>query len=214
MRHLERLPKPTILVAKELEWTANFIQSGKKSPDNNKYGHKDIVADLNSISYSKCFYSEQKLKGIPKEIDHHIEVYERKDLAYDWDNLYLSCTECNNKFSNVVIPVNQTLNPFINSDNEIEEHLTFEDECITAKKGSELGLMTIKKYRLDSQNLDFLRSKKLREFEQVFIQILKNQNNEKRQIPTVEEFEILNRFAQQDHSFSLMFRLLLKKHNL
>lgn len=214
MRHLIRLPKPDILTRKEKEWTDKFIDLGKTRPDNSKYGHKDIIADLNTMSYYKCFYSEQKLKGIPKEIDHHIEVSERKDLAYDWGNLYLSSTECNNKLPNKIISVNDVLNPFANSDEEIEAHLTFEDECITSKNGSELGLRTIKKYRLDSQNLDFLRSKKLREFEQVFIQILKNQNIEKREILTNEENEILHRFAQPDHSFSLMFRLLLKKHNL
>lgn len=214
MRHLDRLPKPNKLIQKEKEWTNLFIESGKLRPDNSKYGHKDILADLNSISFHKCFYSEQKLKGIPKEIDHHIEVAERKDLAYDWDNLYLSSTICNNKLPNKTISVDDVLNPFTNSDIEIEEHLTFEDECITAKNGSELGFRTIKKYRLDSQNLDFLRSKKLREFEQVFIQILKNQNKEKRQILTDEEREILSRFAQPDFSFSLMFRLLLKNHNL
>ena len=214
MRHLDRLPKPNILLRKEEIWTSNFIASGNTRPDNSKYGHKDIVADLNSISYHKCFYSEQKLKGIPKEIDHHIEVSERKDLAYDWNNLYLSSSECNNKLSNSIISVNDVLNPFVNSDEEIEEHLIFEDECITAKNGSELGLITIKKFRLDSQNLDFLRSKKLREFEQVFIQILKNQNAEKRENLTIQENEVLYRFAQPDHSFSLMFRLLLKKHNL
>jgi hypothetical protein len=214
MRHLERLPKPNILTRKEKEWTDKFIESGKTRPDNSKYGHKDIITDLNAISFNKCFYSEQKLKGIPREIDHHIEVSERNDLAYDWDNLYLSSTECNNKLPNKTIPVNDVLNPFTNSDEEIEVHLTFEDECITAKNGSALGLITIKKYRLDSQNLDFLRSKKLREFEQVYIQILKNQNIENRVILTNEEKEILHRFAQPDHSFSLMFRLLLKKHNL
>ena len=214
MRHLIRLPKPDILIRKEEDWTEKFIESGKARPDNSKYGHKDIIADLNTISYHKCFYSEQKLKGIPKEIDHHIEVSERKDLAYNWDNLYLSSTECNNKLPNKTISVNNVLNPFTNSDTEIEEHLTFEDECITAKNGSSLGLITIKKYRLNSQNLDFLRSKKLREFEQVFIQILKNQNIEKRETLTADENEILHRFARPDNSFSLMFRLLLKKHNL
>lgn len=214
MRHLERLPKPDKLIQKEKEWTESFIESGKLRPDNGKYGHKDILADLNTISYWKCFYSEQKLKGIPKEIDHHIEVAERKDLAYDWDNLYLSSTTCNNKLPNKTISVDDVLNPFTNSDEEIEEHLTFEDECITAKNGSKLGFDTIKKYRLDSPSLDSIRSRALHQFKDVLEIIRKNQIQDKGRDMNENELEALYRFAQPDFSFSLMFRLLLKNHNL
>ena len=214
MRHLERLPKPDKLIQKEKEWTESFIESGKLRPDNGKYGHKDILADLNTISYYKCFYSEQKLKGIPKEIDHHIEVAERKDLAYDWDNLYLSSTICNNKLPNKTISVNDVLNPFTNSDEEIEAHLTFEDECITAKDGSKLGFDTIKKYRLNSELLDSLRGKQLIMFYKVLDIVRQNQVKEQRDVFSQDEKEALCRFVQPDYSFSLMFRLLLKKHNL
>ncbi len=213
MRHLERLPKPEKLIQKEKEWTEAFIESGKLRPDNKKYGHKEILADLNTISYWKCYYSEQKLKGIPKEIDHHIEVAERKDLAYDWDNLYLSSTICNNKLPNKTISVNDVLNPFTNSDEEIETHLTFEDECITAKDGSKLGFDTIKKYRLNSELLDSLRGKQLIMFYKVLDTVRQNQVKEQRDVFSQDEKEALCRFVQPDYSFSLMFRLLLKKHN-
>jgi hypothetical protein len=214
MRHLDRLPKPNKLIQKEKEWTNIFIQSGNLRPDNSKYGHKDILADLNAISFHKCFYSEQKLKGIPKEIDHHIEVAERKDLAYDWDNLYLSSTICNNKLPNKTISVDDVLNPFTNSDGEIEEHLIFEDECITAKNGSKLGFETIKKYRLDSPLLDSIRSRTLHQFKDVLETVRKNQISEKGRAMNENEIQALRRFAQPDYSFSLMFRLLLKNHNL
>lgn len=214
MRHLDRLAKPDKLIQKQKEWTDIFIESGKQRPDNNKYGHKDILADLNTISFHKCFYSEQKLKGIPKEIDHHIEVAERKDLAYDWDNLYLSSTICNNKLPNKTISVDDVLNPFANSDIEIEEHLTFEDECITAKNASKLGFDTIKKYRLNSELLDSLRGKQLIMFYKVLDIIRQNQVKELRNVFSKDEQEALYRFAQPDYSFSLMFRLLLKNHNL
>lgn len=214
MRHLERLPKPNILVRKEKEWTTKFVESESTRPDNSKYGHRDIIADLNAISFHKCYYSEQKLKGIPNEIDHHIEVAERKDLAYDWDNLYLSSTECNNKLPNKTINVNDVLNPFTNSDDEIEEHLIFEDECITAKNGSKLGFDTIKKYRLNSELLDSLRGKQLIMFYKVLDIVRQNQVKEQRDFFSINEQEALYRFAQPDYSFSLMFRLLLKNHNL
>jgi hypothetical protein len=106
------------------------------------------------------------------------------------------------------------LNPFSNSDEEIEEHLTFEDECITAKNGSKLGFDTIKKYRLDSPSLDSIRSRALHQFKDVLEIIRKNQIQDKGRDMNENELEALYRFAQPDFSFSLMFRLLLKNHNL
>lgn len=214
MRHLERLPKPEILVKKEKEWTDKFIESGSTRPDNSKYAHKDIVADLNAISFYKCYYSEQKLKGVSREIDHHIEVSERKDLAYNWSNLYLSSTECNNKIPNKTIPVTAVLDPFIHSDQEIEAHLTFEDDIVIPKNSSVLGLNTIQKYRLDSPLLDSLRSKQLILFYKVLDVIKSKQIEDGRVFLTNEEKEKIRRFADSDYSFSLMFRILLKKHGL
>jgi hypothetical protein len=97
---------------------------------------------------------------------------------------------------------------------EIEEHLTFEDECITAKNGSKLGFDTIKKYRLNSELLDSLRGKQLIMFYKVLDIVRQNQVKEQRDFFSINEQEVLYRFAQSDYSFSLMFRLLLKKHNL
>jgi hypothetical protein len=46
MRHVKRLAEPDILVQKKDEWTRKFIASGKKRPNNSKYGHKEIKAAL------------------------------------------------------------------------------------------------------------------------------------------------------------------------
>jgi uncharacterized protein (TIGR02646 family) len=103
MRYLERLSKPAILEQKEMEWVAAFLVSPeKKRPDNSKYGHKSIREQLNSMSFHKCFYCECKLKGIPSEIDHYVEVAERRDLAFAWENLFMACTNCNNKIGNSI----------------------------------------------------------------------------------------------------------------
>jgi hypothetical protein len=88
--------------------------------------------------------------------------------------------------------------------------LTFDRECITSKN-SQLGLSTIKKYRLDSPLLDKLRSDRLHQFKDVLLKIQKNQINDGRKNMTPEEEDSLRFFAQADQSFSVMFRLLLKK---
>jgi uncharacterized protein (TIGR02646 family) len=111
MIHIERLPKPNILLEKEHEWTDKFIHSGKTRPDNTKYGHKTILQTLQSMSFTKCFYCEQKLTGVASEIDHLIEVNIEKKQAYSWENLYLSCENCNHKINHLSISIHDVLIP-------------------------------------------------------------------------------------------------------
>ncbi|MEY4905096.1 MAG: hypothetical protein RLZZ292_2911 [Bacteroidota bacterium] len=155
------------------------------------------------MSFHKCFYCESKLKNIPKEIDHFIEVAERRDLAYQWTNLYLACTNCNDKFPNKKIPVIDVLDSCKDSDEEIQKHLTFEDEFIFAKDNSEKGLKTIQKFRLDTELLDRLRLKQLYWFYRLLHEI-KEKTKE-------EQLSLLKAFAQPDKSYSLLFALLLKE---
>jgi hypothetical protein len=152
MIYIKRLPKPAILVQKEAEWTENFLNSEKKRPDNSKYAHPEIKQQLHTMSFNKCFYCERILKGVPKEIDHYIEVADEKgrELAYNWENLYLACDNCNNKVPHKNIAVTAALNPCKNTNEEIAQHLTFEDEIITTVNHSEIGLNTIQKFRLNS----------------------------------------------------------------
>ena len=168
MRGIERLPEPQILIEKKATWINNFIASGNKRPDSSKYAHNTIKIQLNSMSFNKCFYCETKLKGLSKEVDHHIEVSVNKNLSYEWANLYLSCDNCNNKIPHSHIPIDEALNPCIDSDERIKEHLTFTKEIIEPKDNSDLGLKTIQKYRLDTELLDNRRLKQINLFYQRF----------------------------------------------
>ena len=101
MRHIERLPEPAILKEKHDEWQEKFDKAKKKNskarPDSSKYGNPKIRKNLEDSSYGKCFYCESKLSGASKEIDHFIEVTINPKMAYTWANLYLSCSNCNDK---------------------------------------------------------------------------------------------------------------------
>lgn len=213
MRHLVRLPKPNILEQRAENWTESFMTSGRVRPDNTKYGHIEIRTQLHNISYKKCFYSEVKFATETEgQVDHYLEVSEDRTKAFDWNNLFLSHKDSNQgKTPNAVIPNNTTLNPFIHTDDEIENHLTFEDENIRGK--TVMGLNTIQKFHLDKGLYNKLRSDELRKFEKCLIEILKNMNTENRNI-NEQELGVLRLFAQPDYSFSLMFRITLKKHNL
>jgi uncharacterized protein (TIGR02646 family) len=212
MRYIERKPEPFILNQKKDEWTDKFIISGKIRPENSKYGHKEIKNLLFAMSHNKCFYCETILKGKLSEIDHYIEVAEDKSLAFDWSNLYLSCDNCNNKLPNKTISVLDTLDPCLDNDDEIQKHIKFEDEQISflTKKGE----LTIQKFKLSSERLDYCRMKELKVFHKVLIAIIKKVSNEKRVCMDTKEIEILKRFSRSDYSYSLMFKNILDDNNI
>jgi hypothetical protein len=105
----------------------------------------------------------------------------------------------------LVIPNNETLNPFIHTDEEIEKHLDFEDDMIIGL--SEIGLKTIQKYHLDKPTFNYLRSKELIKF----YKLLSELNNNK--ISRDNLLLLLISFSNTDRPFSLMIRKILKKHN-
>jgi uncharacterized protein (TIGR02646 family) len=212
MRGITRLPEPQILIARKVNWLNDLLASAKVRPDSSKYAHIQIKTQLNSMSFNKCFYCETKLKGKTMEIDHHIEVSVNINLSYEWTNLYLSCDSCNNKIPHSSIAINTALDPCLNTDAEIETHLTFNDEFIEPKNNSMLGLTTIQKYRLDSEVLDTRRLKSLKTFLKLVIEIQKNQAQEARNNLTVDERNAMYRFKSIDNSYSLMFTVLLEKY--
>lgn len=216
MIHLTRLSIPDILNKKKDEWTLKLLEvrkiNPKARPDHNKYGHQEIQNKLFAISNYKCYYSEEKLKGGYREIDHHLEVEEKPDAAYEWENLYLASSNCNDKLPHKDINITEVLDPFRNTDVQIEANLYFEDECILSD--SEVGKKTIKKYRLDSEGLDLKRSKLLHKFKNLLIEIKEDIIKEGRNHYTEEEKLKLKRFADPESPFSLMFKLILKKNNI
>ncbi|WP_158850458.1 HNH endonuclease [Algibacter sp. L1A34] len=214
MRGISRLPEPQILIDRKITWRDNYIASGKKRPDSSKYAHNTVKTQLESMSFHKCFYCETKLKGKRKEVDHHIEVSVDKTLSYEWDNLYLSCDNCNGKIPHSTISIQDALDPCRHTDVTIKEHLTYENEFIQPRNNSVLGLRTIKKYRLDRELLDNRRLKQLNNFLQLFIEIRNAQQIEARNHLTEAELNAIYSFKRIDNSFSLMFELIIEHYGL
>ena len=130
------------------------------------------------------------------------------------ENLYLSCSECNRKkLPNSTIPVNECLNPCDHSENPAD-HLTFDDENIRAKSGSQKGTQTIRKYGLDRRDLDYLRLKQLQSFDKLLRKLRERQLRDGGRSLTDREKEIVASFKQPDHAFSLMFRVYLDEVDL
>lgn len=209
MKSLVRLPEPQIITNRGGDWLQALLLSGKNRPDPSKYGNPSVRLQLDTMSFHKCFYCESKLKGMPKEVDHQIEVSIDINQSYIWNNLYLSCDNCNNKIPHDIIPINEALDPCINTDDEISQNLTFIDEVITAKDGSIQGLKTIQKYRLDTDLLDKRRVDQLKNFYKLLESIRRNQIRDGGRPLNANEIESLNHFKQADQPYSLMFKVIL-----
>lgn len=212
MRAISRLSEPQILVDKKVLWLQKFVTSGNKRPQSSQYAHNSIRTQLESMSSNKCFYCETKLKGARKEVDHQVEVSINKNLAFEWDNLYLSCDNCNNKLPHSDIAIQDALDPCRNSDDMIREHLTFNSELIQPNNNSILGLSTIKKYRLDRELLDHRRLKQLCNFQKILIEIRNIQQEEGRAYLTNDEINVIHSFKRIDNSFSLMFEIIIDEY--
>ena len=86
----------------------NFIKSQpapaclvvEKAKNNGDYKCGDVLERLNVDFYKKCYICEDKeLTSINVE---HFEAHEGDlDLKFDWNNLFLACSHCNNTKSNI-----------------------------------------------------------------------------------------------------------------
>ncbi len=103
--------------------------------------------------------------------------------------------------------MSDVLNPCTDTDDEIEKHLSFENKQITFL--TDKGDKTIKKFRLSTERLDYLRMKQLQIFTEKLISFLKMMNQESRKMSEIEK-ESLKRFKREDHNYSSMFASYLK----
>jgi hypothetical protein len=201
-----RLGEPAILVEKKTEWQAKYAvrraASPKARPEQKQYAHRQIVETLEAMSHRKCFYCESDGK---MTVDHYIEVAERGDLAFTWENLYLACEGCQAKLPNTSIPVAECIDPCDPATNPAD-HLRFDAEYITFV--TPRGEKTIKKYRLKREMLVSERRRMLRLFDAELRDIGKT-------IPWpsmgAADRRRLLRYSQPDSPFSLMFNAYLDK---
>lgn len=98
---IKRLPAPDVLARNEERWRTAFLEqrarAPQKRPSSKQYAHPDIVSTLEAMSHHKCFYCEQSTKQTQRDVDHYIDIAEDPTRAFTWENLYLSCWECNHQ---------------------------------------------------------------------------------------------------------------------
>lgn len=87
---------PKILRSENREDAFNAnISSASYSDAKNLYKVGSVQKQLNKLYHLKCGYCEKTLLDTPKHIEHYRPKKTYYWLAYSWDNLLLSCGECN-----------------------------------------------------------------------------------------------------------------------
>jgi hypothetical protein len=200
MIHVRRLGEPAIFTEKKAEWQAKYDErraaNPKARPEQKQYAHRQVVETLEVMSHRKCFYCEGEGK---MTVDHYIEVAERGDLAFTWENLYLACDGCQAKVPNTSIPVIDCVDP-CDPATDPADHLKFEAEFISFR--TPRGEQTIKKYRLKRELLVSERRRMLQRFNAELIKI--GETGGWRTMSPVNRQRLV-RYRRQDSPFSLMF---------
>jgi uncharacterized protein (TIGR02646 family) len=152
------------------------------------YGHSSVKRALVAAQHSKCCFCESKT-GMDGDVEHYrpkagfsqgkgqrIEGPGYYWLAYEWSNLLLCCSICNQRFKRSLFPLadpskrarshshDATLEEplFINpAEQDPEEHISFRFEIPFPVGGSRTGKATIEALGLDREILNERRRDRL-----------------------------------------------------
>lgn len=177
-----------------------FIAGEKefKSEDfnSNIYGHKEVKESLIEIQNYKCCFCESKIGHVSYgDVEHFrpkagwVQNNEKINkpgyywLAYDWDNLLLSCEICNQRYKKNFFPLlpesTRALSHIadmaleqpvfiIPVGEDVEELITFNEEIPKAVDDNERGNETIKKLGLDRELLNEQRRQTLNAIRDIY----------------------------------------------
>src|SRR3954466_3803379 len=196
IRKKETTAVPSVLLTKgkaaraalEQRFDAGENNFTSKDFDNNTYGHQELKASLIAAQDYKCCFCESKIGHIAYgDVEHYrpkagwVQDEEPINkpgyywLAYDWDNLLLSCEKCNQRYKKNYFPLANNARAlshhndigaeeplFIHPGKEdAEAFITFNEEVPVEVNRNIRGAATIKRLGLDRELLNEQRREKL-----------------------------------------------------
>ncbi|MGL5034852.1 MAG: retron system putative HNH endonuclease, partial [Microcystaceae cyanobacterium] len=181
--------------------------------DSNIYGHQEVKKALIDAQYGKCCFCERKI-GQDGDVEHFrpkgafrqeagkpLEYPGYYWLAYDWDNLYLACSACNQRHKQNLFPLlnpdNRAKNHKINLHQEKpffidpgkdnpEEFIQFRGEIAVGIDSTNRGKATIESLSLNRPNLQEVRRDKLKLLQTLF-NLLKTVDQNLNHVELMEE---------------------------
>lgn len=174
-------------IANEVAFRLNTRAARKFTFDNKIYGDATVKTSLEAIQNNKCCFCEAKYKHVSSGDVEHFRPKARYSqgignplirpgyfwLAYDWDNLLVSCEVCNRRNKGSYFPLSNPDRRFTSYNSNInlehpsfinpslidpEYHITFYKEVPTHT--SFQGAKTISYLSLDRQELNEMRLSK------------------------------------------------------
>lgn len=170
--------------------TCLTTEKTKKSGD---YKCGDVLERLNSDFKGKCYICEQKgLTSI--NVEHFVPHKDDKNLKFDWNNLFWSCSHCNN----TKLDKHSRLLDCTNIADDVENKLTYAidplsvnkvqidalDDSIKTSNTKELLLAvyngTTKLKKIESANLRQSILEELQSFQELLLDYFEEGNSEER----------------------------------
>jgi len=183
MIQLFKISKPQVLVDNENKWTKNLMEQIDKEvlyknvdeKHKNLYRQVDIKDAVILETNAKCAYCESKILHINYGDIEHIKPKSKfPESSFNWDNLTLACTICNNNKRTYWQEDNsKLLNPYVD---DISEHLFAIGSLIVHINNSSRGEITWKKLKLNRIELIEQRSEKILELQNLISQYNKESN--------------------------------------
>lgn len=188
---------PGVLTGRGRKSAAGFCTAYRKNPaayqtrgfepNSAIYAHPDVKAALRKAQHDKCAFCESRFAHIAYgDVEHYRPKggYKQHEsdplgypgyywLAYDWDNLFLSCALCNQRFKRNLFPLADPARRAVCHDDDLagenpdllhperddpEAHITFADELPVPRDGSSRGEATIAVLGLDRDELNAQRN--------------------------------------------------------
>ena len=191
--------------------------------DKSIYAHKTVKQALIQAQHKKCCFCE-RLIGTDGDVEHFRpkQAYKQATgealkypayywLAYEWGNLYLACTGCNQRHKQNLFPLQNPLDRATNHKEKIEqeqplfidfgkenpeEFIGFRGVIAYAIKGSQRGQITIDSLKLNDRALPEARLEKLQPLKllnQILLLATKRPNDQKFQELAKEAKDVLEK---------------------
>lgn len=230
--------KAQLRVCADYDLCPNDYDTGRKSLPKSKkgiYGSPSVKQMLIRAHHNKCCYCEQVF-GAPRDLA--VEHFRPKSgarqarigkekyhpgyywLAYDWENLLLSCHECNSTYKDILFPLVNPKRRARSHGNDISlerplfvhpvlqdprDHIRFHDE--SPRHLTEIGRITIEEIGLSRPALREARLKELKRlkfFRKVILEARKHPRDQSLQDLAIEARELLIEAIRPEAEFSSM----------
>jgi uncharacterized protein (TIGR02646 family) len=220
----------------------SVYQSGEKSFsfDSKIYAHASVKQALMEAQHEKCCFCERRV-GTDGDIEHFRpkQAYRQSRgkslqrpgyywLAYEWNNLYLACTGCNQRHKQNLFPLQNPTERAINHHHQIEHEqpllidpgkddpetwIGFRGEIAYALDSNERAKETIENLKLNARSLPDIRLERLQRLKKLWqiteLSIHKPQDLELQKVAAAAQGEI--RKALQDKAeFAAVVRCAIK----